>query len=367
LGLSQNLYRIRLSLNKDYRVTLSTKSFEIFCGTGGVGKTTLATARAMNLAQMGLKVLLITIDPAKRLKDLLGLSGDFVGEIIPVQLNGINLDALLMSPEKTIQRMAEKYKTPDLANNRIIKILSKPYGGMNEILSMVEVQMQFDTGLYDVVVLDTPPGAHFLDFLESLNKIKSFFDQNFIEIFSYLGQKTAKASMRVFGVGLINRFISNGVRKLLGYLQSVTGTQFIDDFIQAVQIIYQSRESFLKGLSLQDKLKSKEQCNWFLVTSVEQGKAQEAIEIKSHASHFIHQDHFLILNKCLESELRNWEPASSYLKDVKESLENKEKNLKKQLRNVFPIVLEFPEIISLSPNDHLISLAEKWKSYALQS
>lgn len=346
-------------------MSLTTKSFEIFCGTGGVGKTTLATARALNLAQSGLRVLLITIDPAKRLKDLLNLSTDSIGTVTEVNLAGTNLHALLMSPEKTIQRMASKYETPDLANNRIVQILSKPYGGMNEILSMVEVQMQFETGKYDVVVLDTPPGAHFLDFLESLSKIRSFFDQNFVEIFSYLGQKTAKAGKKVFGFGIINRFISQGVRKLLGYLQNVTGAEFIDDFIQAVQIIYQSKDAFLKGLQLQDRLKSRSECNWFLVTSVEQGKAQEAVEMRSGASHFIHQDHFLVLNKCLEEELRSWEPTETKLIQVKDSLESKEVELKKQLKQLFPVVLEFPEIISLSPTDHIQHLTEKWKSYVL--
>jgi anion-transporting ArsA/GET3 family ATPase len=344
-------------------VSLSTKSFEIFCGTGGVGKTTLATARALHLAGEGKKVLLITIDPAKRLKDLLGLTGEEAGEIVPVNLDGTQLHALLMSPEKTIKRMAVAYNIPDLATNRIVQILSRPYGGMNEILSMIEVQMQFDSRQFDVIVLDTPPGAHFLDFLESLNKIKSFFDQSFIEIFSYLGQKTAKAGRKVFGAAIINRFISTGVRKLLSYLQSVTGTKFIDDFIEAVQIIYHSRDAFIKGLSLQDKLKAQEQCNWFLVTSVEQGKAEEAIELRSHAAHFIHQDHFLVLNKCLETELESWDPKDEDLGIVKRSLENKEKRLKTHLRDVFPEVLEFPEIISLSPLDHLIHLTKKWKDY----
>lgn len=182
-----------------------------------------------------------------------------------------------MSPEKTIARMATSYNTPDLASNRIIKVLSRLYGGMNEILSLVEVQMQFDSGKYDVIVLDTPPGAHFLDFLESLGKIRSFFDQNFVEIFNYLGQKTANAGKKVFSFNIINKVISGGVKKLLSYLQKVTGAQFIDDFIQAVQIIYQSKEAFLKGLSLQDRLKEKTQCNWFLVTSVEQGNLRRPL------------------------------------------------------------------------------------------
>jgi anion-transporting ArsA/GET3 family ATPase len=348
-------------------VTLSPKSFEIFCGTGGVGKTTLAAARALNLSNAGKKVLLVTIDPAKRLKDLLGLKEESIGEVTEVNLEGVKLHALLMSPEKTIQRMAKKYETPDLASNRIIKILSRPYGGMNEILSLVEVQMQFETGHYDVVVLDTPPGAHFLDFLEGLGKIRSFFDQSFVEIFTYLGHKTSGAGKKVPGMGLLNRFLSGGLKKLLGYLQKVTGADFIEDFVQAVQIIYQSKNAFLKGLNLQDKLKSRAECNWFLVTSVEQGKAQEAIEMKSHAKHFIHQDHYLVLNKCLEQELNDWAPVESKLSALKESLEGREQNLKKDLKNLFPAVLEFPEVISLSPTDHIHYLTKKWKTYAIQS
>lgn len=346
-------------------MAIQTKSFEIFCGTGGVGKTTLATARALSQASRGLRVLLITIDPARRLKDLLGLSESSIGEVTPVSVNGIGLDALLMSPEKTIRRMAEKHGTPDLAANRIVQILSRPYGGMNEILSLVEVQMQFESGKYDVVVLDTPPGAHFLDFLEGISKIRAFFDQSFVELFTYLGTKTATTGKKIFGIGLINRVLSGGLKKLLGYLERVTDANFIQDFVEAVQIIYKSKDAFLKGLSLQDRLKSRTECNWFLVTSVEQGKAQEAIEMKAHATHFIHQDHFLVLNKCLEEELHQWTPERSELKQLRSSLENREQELKKSLRANFPVVLEFPEIMSLEPVEHVNYLTKKWNTYVV--
>jgi anion-transporting ArsA/GET3 family ATPase len=346
-------------------VTIFSKSFEIFCGTGGVGKTTLATSRALHQASKGLRVLLITIDPARRLKDILGLSENSIGEVTQVIINNIKIDALLMSPEKTIARMAVQEQIPDLASNRIIKILSKPYGGMNEILSLVEVQMQFESGKYDVIVLDTPPGAHFLDFLEGINKIRSFFDQSFVEIFNYIGTKTASAGKKVIGIGIISRVISGGLKKLLSYLQRVTDAKFIDDFVQAVQIIYKSKAAFLKGLGLQDKLKSRTECNWFLVTSVEQGKAQEAMEMKAHATHFIHQDHFLVLNKCLEQEMIDWHPKDSQLQLLKVSLDNREKELKEALKKNFPVVLEFPEIINLDPAEHVNQLTQKWKSYAI--
>jgi anion-transporting ArsA/GET3 family ATPase len=346
-------------------VTTKTKSFEVFCGTGGVGKTTLATARALSLATKGLRVLLITIDPARRLKDLLGLDDSSIGEVTSVNINNINLDALLMSPEKTIQRMSSAQGLEDLAANRIVKILSRPYGGMNEILSLVELQMQFETGKYDIIILDTPPGAHFLDFLEGLNKIRAFFDQSFVELFTHLSAKTAGPGKKIFGMDFINRVLSSGLKKLLSYLEKVTDAKFIQDFIQAVQIIYQSKASFLKGLALQERLKSPVDCNWFLVTSVEQGKAQEALEMKAHATHFIHQDHYLVLNKCLEQELNQWIPQNEQLKRLKTSLESRETDLKNSLRLNFKHILEFPEIMSSGPVEHVSDLTLKWNSYDL--
>jgi anion-transporting ArsA/GET3 family ATPase len=234
---------------------------------------------------------------------------------------------------------------------------------MNEILSLVEVQMQFETGNYEVIVLDTPPGSHFLDFLEGIGKIRAFFDQSFVEIFSYIGSKTAKAGKKMFGLGIINKVISGGMKKLLSYLQKVTDAKFIDDFIEAVQVIYQSKDAFMKGLALQDRLKSRTECNWFLVTSVEQGKAAEAVEMKSHATHFIHQDHFLVLNKCLEEEMKEWFPTENNLNKLKASLEGREKELKLKLREDFAVILEFPEVMSKDPVDHVELLTERWKKY----
>jgi hypothetical protein len=102
-----------------------------------------------------------------------------------------------------------------------------------------------------------------------------------------------------------------------------------------------------------------------LVTSVEQGKAQEAIEMKSHASSFMHQDHFLVLNKCLEQEMSQWNPTDEKLIALRTSLDSREKDLKKSLKQSFPIVIEFPEVMSLEPIEHVINLTTKWKTYAL--
>ena len=106
---------------------IPSKRIEIFCGTGGVGKTTLATSRALKLAQSGKKVLLITIDPAKRLKQILGLEKAEEGQVIQLSNdvfgpNSDNISALLMSPKATLQRMANLSGAGEGLDNPIINI-----------------------------------------------------------------------------------------------------------------------------------------------------------------------------------------------------------------------------------------------------
>lgn len=350
---------------------LKPKKVEIFCGTGGVGKTTLATSRALYLAHLGHNVLLITIDPAKRLKQVLRIEDQDAGKVATISTNIFcdeihgkpfkkeSFDALLMNPFETfgsIGKMAgkdERWK-----DNIILKILTKPYGGMNEIMSLVEVQQQIQKNYYDTIVLDTPPGKHFIDFLESSQKINKFFDKSFMEIFRYLGKS---AEEKVTKPGLIKSIVTSGVKKLLSYLEKVTGADFVDTFIDAVYLIYQNKDGFLDAIKFSENLKSQDFSNWFLVTSVEQMKAREASELRSMAQNFMHQDNFLVINKCLAVHLNQWSLApDSELTQLKQSMSEREKILKDFAGQNFTHTLEFSEVMAASPQSHVSSLATEW-------
>lgn len=344
------------------------KIFEIFSGTGGVGKTTLATSRAIELAQAGKRVLLITIDPAKRLKELLSLSEDSAGEVchVPDPFNensDLPLFVELMSATATFKRIAIASNCEEVLENRILQVLTKPYGGLNEILAIVELNLQLESKKYDVIVLDTPPGGHFLDFLESIDRIKVFFDQSFIDIFNYLGKKVEKSTSLNLGKRVINNVMGAGVKKLLKYLSKVTGEKFVDDFIDAVLAIYKTKATFLEAIKLQEKLKNADYSNWYLVTSVEQNKLREALDIKEHAQGLISNESTVLLNKCIEENLNQWTPPEySTEQKLRKSLLRREKEIKVDLRKHFNNIIEFPEVFNISPLEHVRGLTQTWKN-----
>lgn len=345
---------------------MKNKTFELFFGTGGVGKTTISCARAIALCQQGQRVLLMTIDPAKRLKEVLGLNDQSSGEIIKLSsLPGFSpwsgsLDVLLMDPEKTIQKMSKSsLGSFDLAKNRIVKVLTKPNGGMNEILSLVELEEHFQSGNYDCVVLDTPPGAHFLDFLGSIDKMRKFFDSTFVEIFTSLGKKNTSNEKS----SLFSKMVGTGVKKLLDQLEKVAGEKFVQDFLSALEVIYQSQAAFKKGLEIEKRLMDSSLSHWYLVTSTEQGKVKEALEMIRGATKKLNQKLDLVLNKSLSLLIEEWDPKDLRSLELKKSLLTREQNLLSFSKNYFEKSLSFPDVVSPSPLEHIKELSKHWNQY----
>lgn len=344
---------------------MNTK-IEIFCGTGGVGKTTLSASRAIHLGQEK-RVLLITIDPAKRLKQVLGMSEENSGKLEQISVrkgnSESNFDALLLSPRLSFQRALKKSNFELPENNKILNVLLRPYGGLNEILALLELSYWEKQGVYDVIIIDTPPGNHFLDFLNSGKKINLFFNKTFVEVINLISKKSEK-------VNLFKTVMKTGINKLLDYLKQVTGQSFVDEFIQAISLVYNLKDEFLLAAKLPMRLKEHINVKWFLVTALNQEKVVEAESLKSQIEEFTDSNITFCLNKSLKSYCNYWEPTTCRQKSLKTSLLRREESiLSNALRYVKHFYL-FPDIISSSPYDHVTQLADEWikgENYELQN
>ncbi|HET8755659.1 MAG TPA: ArsA family ATPase [Solirubrobacteraceae bacterium] len=238
---------------------LTGRRIVVCAGSGGVGKTTTAAALAMGMAEHGLKVAVVTIDPAKRLADSLGLEelGNEPRLVDParfsehgVQITG-ELWALMLDSKRTfdalIERLAPDAATADeVLSNRIYQQLSSAVAGSQEFTAIAKLYELDQDGDYDLLVLDTPPSRNALDFLDAPGRLTRFFQGRAIKMFLRPGTIVGRGASVVFGLmerltgvdllhdlsvffralsGMVDGFTERAAR--VGLLLSDPGTTFL--------------------------------------------------------------------------------------------------------------------------------------------
>ena len=175
---------------------LEGKEVVICAGSGGVGKTTTSAAIAAGLAARGMKVCVLTIDPAKRLADSLGLEelGNDARRVEPklfeqqgIEMKG-ELWAMMLDPKATfdelIARQAPDEESRDrVLENPIYQQISGALAGSQEYMAMEKLFELHTEGDYDVLVLDTPPSRNALDFLEAPRRLTQFIEGKSLKVF----------------------------------------------------------------------------------------------------------------------------------------------------------------------------------------
>jgi len=202
----------------------------VCCGTGGVGKTTTAAAIALEAARRGRIACVVTIDPAKRLANALGLEAlsDTAAEIPrsvwdPNGESAGQLWALMLDTKTTFDKVVTRYAGDDeqarrILDNRFYRNISGAIGGTQEYMAMEKLHELHASGTYDVVVVDTPPTRHALDFVDAPARLLRLLDNR---IFRMLMMPT-RAYMKLAGAA---------VQTFLRTVSRVVGKDVIDDIV----------------------------------------------------------------------------------------------------------------------------------------
>jgi anion-transporting ArsA/GET3 family ATPase len=191
----------------------------VCCGSGGVGKTTTSAAVALRAAERGRKVVVLTIDPARRLAQSMGIEElDNTPRPVKGVGNGGSLDAMMLDMKRTFDEVVLSQATPEKAKaileNPFYVALSSSFSGTQEYMAMEKLgqihRAAQQDGSYDLIVVDTPPSRSALDFLDAPERLSSFLDGRFIRLLL----APAKGPARLMTAGLT--VVTNALTKVLG-------------------------------------------------------------------------------------------------------------------------------------------------------
>ena len=221
---------------------LEAKRVILCVGSGGVGKTTTAAALAVEAARRGRRTAVLTVDPAPRLKDALGLA-TLDGKPRRVPLGGIgargaHLDAFLLDVKRTFDELvlalaATPEKARAVFENRLYQNLSSTLAGTAEYMAVEQVYRLAEEGGYDLLVVDTPPARHAVDFLDAPRRLANLLDSRAFGILKdpttilpaagsrvahFLLASVLRGLERFTGIGLVRE-----VSEFIGVIESFTG------------------------------------------------------------------------------------------------------------------------------------------------
>lgn len=249
------------------------KKVLICCGSGGVGKTTLSAALGVYAANLGKSVLVLTIDPAKRLANSLGLEnleGDEV-EVAPGKFKG-RLFAAVLDMKKTfdefIVRLASSEEGAEkVLNNNIYQQLSTALSGSQEYTALERLLLAVTSEKYDLVILDTPPTKHAIDFLNAPVKIHSLFQETVIRWFLM-----PFSTLDKFSLGLMNR----GTKAALKGFEKLGGSEFFTSVLEFFSSIKDWQKDLRERAAEVHRLLTSSHTGFVLVTGFNSVRIEEA-------------------------------------------------------------------------------------------
>ncbi|MFD3617075.1 ArsA family ATPase [Streptomyces sp. NPDC058676] len=191
----------------------------VCCGSGGVGKTTTAAALGLRAAERGRKVVVLTIDPARRLAQSMGIDSL---DNTPRRVKGVEgdgeLHAMMLDMKRTFDEIVEAHADADRASailtNPFYQSLSAGFAGTQEYMAMEKLGQLRARDEWDLIVVDTPPSRSALDFLDAPKRLGSFLDGKLIRVLLAPAKVGGRAGMKFLNVGM--SMMTGALGKLLG-------------------------------------------------------------------------------------------------------------------------------------------------------
>jgi anion-transporting ArsA/GET3 family ATPase len=191
----------------------------VCCGAGGVGKTTTSAALALAAAEAGRSVVVLTIDPARRLAQSLGLV-ELDNEPRRVEVPGVpgELHAMMLDMKRTFDDIVAAHSTPEKAQqiyeNPFYQALSSSFAGTQEYMAMEKLGQLRASEQWDLIIVDTPPSRSALDFLDAPNRMSRFLDGAMIRMLTAPARAGGRAGLKFASAGFM--FFSRIISKILG-------------------------------------------------------------------------------------------------------------------------------------------------------
>jgi anion-transporting ArsA/GET3 family ATPase len=249
-------------------------------GCGGVGKTTLAAAIAIEAARRHRKVAVLTIDPARRLADALGVHelGNEPQEISREALAALgvpddgSLAAMMLDMKSTFDEMVERFAESPEARDRVLenpiyRHASDALAGSVEFSAMEKVYELCESEEFDLIIVDTPPAQHALDFLDAPQRIVEFLESRIVHILIHPAMAASRFGFKIF---------QRSARRVLHLLERVSGIGFLQDLSEFLMAFEHMSEGFRDRAVKVRKLLLGPEAAFVLVTGPARGSVLQA-------------------------------------------------------------------------------------------
>jgi anion-transporting ArsA/GET3 family ATPase len=260
-------------------------------GAGGVGKTSITAALGIAAARRGLRCCVVTIDPARRLANALGLDAL---DNMPVEIAGDwpgSLAALMLDPRATFADLITRYATDEaqaarIAENTLYQSLVDQLGGTQEYMATEKLFELHTSGAFDLVLVDTPPSRSALDFLHAPSRLAGFLENPVLRLLLVPG----RISMRAVGLA---------TRLLLRTIGKVAGSEVVEDTVAFFQAFEGMEAGFRERARQVEALLAAPETGYLLVTVGRETEAGEAVIVGERLHDLGHDVNVVVANRTL--------------------------------------------------------------------